>query len=53
MNKSTSCKKTRENQYSSMSRKKNQEHRNIASLSLQLRSYKNNIASRVRLVTSD
>ena len=35
---STSCKKCYENQYSSSSRK-NQEHRKIASLSLQLRSY--------------
>ena len=33
-------KKPVESQYSSSSRKKNQEHRNIASLSLQLRSYK-------------
>ena len=43
VNKSTSCKKNpRENQDSSSSRK-NQEHRNIASLSFQLRSYKKNI----------
>ena len=41
VNKSTSCKKKRENQYSSSSRNKNQEHRNIATLSLQLRSYNN------------
>ena len=53
VNKSTSCKKNREKTNTPLRVVKNQEHRNIALLSLQLRSYKQQNDFRHEMPTND